>query len=144
MDHFHYDIFKAISELDEDNTYLIRFLTDNRGTINTLCFPLQNGIKDIEFTRMADAKMSDPAKLKLYTGEYSLETTIFTVSLSGDHLVLAISGQPDYQLEPYEGTEFKIAKLSGYSIEFVLDASGRVVEAKVIQSDGVYTAKKTK
>lgn len=144
MDHYHYDIFKAIPELDEDNTYLTGFLTDTRGTIYALSIPLQGGVKDIEFTRVADARMSDPAKLKLYTGEYSLGTTTFTVSLSGDHLVLSISGQPNYHLEPIAGNEFKIGKLSGYSIEFISDASGRVVEVKVIQPDGVYRAKKTK
>ena len=45
-------------------------------------------------------------------------------------------------LVPYKGTIFHVKGLSGYSIEFKLDAAGRVTEAIVEQPFGVVTATK--
>ncbi|MFB0518419.1 MAG: serine hydrolase, partial [Acidobacteriota bacterium] len=57
-------------------------------------------------------------------------------------LILVVPGQPEYELVPYKGTEFNIKTLPGYSIEFVMDDSGLVTEAKLIQPNRVFTAKK--
>jgi hypothetical protein len=38
--------------------------------------------------------------------------------------------------------EFNLKNLTGYSIEFIMDESAVVSEAKVTQPNGVFTAKK--
>jgi hypothetical protein len=47
-------------------------------------------------------------------------------------------------LVPYKGTTFNLKGLSGYSIEFRMDESGNVKEAKITQPNGIFTAKRKK
>lgn len=48
------------------------------------------------------------------------------------------------ELVPYKGTEFTIKNAPNAAIEFVLDASGVVVEAKLKQAGVVLAAPKKK
>jgi len=87
--------------------------------------------------------MTERSFLEKFVGEYELMGMIVTVSLKGEKtLVLSVPGQPEYELVPYQGTEFNLKNLTGYSIKFIMDESGIVTEAKVTQPNGVFTAKK--
>jgi len=60
-----------------------------------------------------------------------------TVSLKGaGTLLVVLPGQPEYELEPYKGTEFRLKGLSGFSIAFAEDAGS----ATITQPGGVFTA----
>jgi len=48
--------------------------------------------------------------------------------------------QPEFELVPYKGNTFHLKGLSGYSIEFKPDETGKVTEAVVEQPFGVMTA----
>ncbi len=65
-------------------------------------------------------------------GEYDLSGQNLTISLRGEGLIASISGQPDYELVPYN--------LSGFNIKFTKDAAGTVTEAVIIQPNGAFTA----
>ncbi|MFH7026157.1 MAG: DUF3471 domain-containing protein [Heteroscytonema crispum UTEX LB 1556] len=53
LEHYHYDIFVE-SELG-DKPELISFLTDTKGNITSLTFPLEPTVKEILFTRMSES-----------------------------------------------------------------------------------------
>ena len=68
---------------------------------------------------------------------------MFAIQLKGEKtLVASVPGQPEMELVPYQGTEFNIKGATGMSIEFIVDASGSVTEAKLKQPGGTLTAKK--
>jgi len=78
-----------------------------------------------------------------YECEVSLQGITLTVSLKGENtLVASIPGQGEIELVPYKGTEFNMKNLAGFSIEFIVDESGTMTEAKVTQPNGVFTAEK--
>jgi len=43
---------------------------------------------------------------------------------------------------PYTNHRFRLKGSSGITIQFVLDAKGSAVEAKILRPEGVYTAKR--
>jgi CubicO group peptidase (beta-lactamase class C family) len=65
------------------------------------------------------------------------------VSLKEEHtLSMFVAGQPDYELEPYQGTEFLVKGSSGISVEFQRDASGTVTGVAATLAEGVFHASK--
>ena len=144
MKHYHYDIFDFHNEL-LDTPMKVSFFTDARGNIGSLSVQLEPAVKDIIFTRMPEKAMMERSFLQKFVGEYELSGIITTVSLKGEKtLVLTVPGQQEYTLVPYKGTTFNLKGFFGYSIEFIMDESGNVTEAKITQPNGVFTAKKKK
>ena len=102
-----------------------------------------NENKEIIFTRMPEKKMMERSFLEKFVGEYELQGVTLTISLKGEKtLVASVPGQGEIELVPYKGTEFNLKNLVGFSIEFIVDESGTVTEAKVTQPNGVFTAEK--
>jgi len=142
MKHYHYDIFEIKNEMF-DMTQKISFFTDTKGNISSLTVQLEPAVDEIVFTRMPEKKMMERSFLEKFAGEYVIGEVTVTVSLKGENtLILLVTGQPEYELVPYRGTEFNLKNLPGYSVEFILDESGIVIEAKIKQPEGVFTAKK--
>jgi CubicO group peptidase (beta-lactamase class C family) len=142
--HFHYDIFWVPpNPLDQMEKTKVMFNTDMNGDISSLSIPLEPHVKDIVFNRIPDREMFTRSFLEPLAGHYQLGGVTDTVSLDGDKtLFLIVPGQPKYELLPRRGTTFDIKGLSGYSIEFRKDASGKVAEAVFYQPDGTYVAKR--
>ena len=66
-----------------------------------------------------------------------------TIVLRGERILIAsVPDQPDYELEPYKGTEFQLKGLTGFSLEFKKDDTGVVTEVVVTQPYGVVIAKR--
>jgi CubicO group peptidase (beta-lactamase class C family) len=142
LEHYHYDIFELTWELF-DTRLKVSFFTDVKGNIQRLSVPLEPAVDEIVFTRIADKRMKEKRFLEQFTGTYELLGMKLIVSLKGeDTLVATIPGQPEYELIPYQGTEFNLKGLVGFSIEFKLDDAGSVIEAELAQPDGVFTAPK--
>jgi len=142
LTHYHYDIFEFHNEF-LDITTKVSFFTDLKGNIGSLAVQLEPAVKEIVFTRMPEKAMMEKSFLEKFEGEYVLGEVTVTVSLKGEKtLFLSVPGQPEYELIPYKGTEFNLKNLVGFSIEFVMDKSGVVTEAKVTQPNGVFTARK--
>lgn len=100
--------------------------------------------KDIVFKRKPDARMSDPAYLKQFLGEYELAGQVVTVALKGNVLTLTVPGQPQYELVPDRLNEFNLKNLSIISVKFTVDEKEGVTEAVFNQPEGVFTAKRKK
>jgi hypothetical protein len=87
--------------------------------------------------------MKEKSFLEKFVGEYVLGQMTATVTLRGENkLILTVPGQPKYELVPYKGTEFNLKDLSGYSVEFMVNKAGKVIEVKFNQPNGIFTAKK--
>jgi hypothetical protein len=88
--------------------------------------------------------MTDPAFLDRFVGVYDLMGVAATVGRKGAALWLSIPGQPDRELEPVEGTRFRLKGLGPeFSIEFQTDDQGNAVAALVSQPNALFTARKT-
>ncbi len=88
--------------------------------------------------------MTETRFLERFVGTYDLMGMNLIVALKGRHaLQVSLPGQPDHELEPIQGTEFRLKGLSGFSIEFRPDDSGPIGEALITQPDGLYAARKT-
>ena len=142
LTHYHYDIFQLHNDL-MDSDLKINFLEDLKGNVGSLSVLMEPTVKEIVFTRMPEKKMMEKSFLEKFVGQYDLQGTVFAIQLKGDKtLVASVPGQPEMELVPYQGTEFNIKGAAGMSIEFVVDASGSVTEAKLKQPGGTLTAKK--
>ena len=145
LKHYHYDIFE-IAEAESAaplKGLKVSFLINQKGDIDRLSVPLQSGVGDIVFTRVAEKGMKEKSFLEQFVGEYELAGTTLNISIKGENtLILTVPGQPEYELVPYKGTEFNLKNLSGFSIRFKMDASGQVTEAILTQPNGVFTVKK--
>ena len=146
LSHYHYDVFDFKSGDDfEDAALKGTFGLDIKGNVMTVSLGLQPGVKDIVFTRLPEKKMTERSFLEKLCGQYDLQGQLFTVEIRGENTPVAVvPGQPEMELVPYKGTEFTIKGAPNASIEFVLDASGVAVEAKLKQAGAVLTAPKKK
>jgi CubicO group peptidase (beta-lactamase class C family) len=143
LPHYHYDIFEMVV----DEGFKVSFFTDVKGNIDRLSIPLEPSVNDIVFARVPDKSMKEKSFLQKFVGTYQVMDVDFLIALKGeDILVITWPGQPEGELIPYQGMEFKIKKLSGFSVEFKLDPSGGVISVEIIQPQpyGVYTAQKIK
>lgn len=143
-EHYHYDVF-SFNHKAFDMVFKFSFHSNVKGDIDRVSAPLQEGVEDIVFTRMAAGKLKDPAFLKKLTGEYELhgEAAVITLN-SANELIANVPGQQPYTLVPYKGTEFTLKQLKGFTIKFILDKAGNVTGLESHQPNGVFKAKKKK
>jgi len=81
--------------------------------------------------------------LQKLVGEYDVMGTTARLYLKGESTLVAyIPGQPEFELVPSGGTRFLVKNMSGYSVEFKMDAAGNVTEAVVTEPYGGFTARK--
>jgi CubicO group peptidase (beta-lactamase class C family) len=144
LSHYHYDVFELKAMLlGSEYKSKVSFAGDSKGNIVSLAVSLEPAVKDIVFTRAADKGMTEKAFLEKFVGTYILSGVEVRVEISeGKGLGLSVPGQGEFELVPYRGTEFSLKGLTGYSIEFKLDASGSATEAVFHQPNGTFTAKK--
>lgn len=142
LQHYHYDIFELALE-QSDEKMKVSFQTNVRGDIDTLVAPFEPTGNDIVFKRVPEKAMRERAFLAQFVGVYELLGMELIISLKDEHTLSAsVAGQPDYELEPYRGSEFVAKGHSGTSIEFERDASGVVTGAAVTLESSVFHASK--
>jgi CubicO group peptidase (beta-lactamase class C family) len=145
LSHRHYDSFQlpyVFGDLNPDDL-VISFATDRDGNIASLSAQLEPLVSDIVFTRAASGECMDPAFRKACIGEYIRGEATHVVSDDAEgQLTLKIPFQPLYQLRPYQGATFTIARLDGYRVEFRRDAAGAITELAYHQPNGTFVAKR--
>jgi hypothetical protein len=140
MEHHHYDVFATRLE-QWDTPFQVHFSLDLRGNVAGFAVQLEPMVKDIVFTRRPDRRLSDPAFLAHFVGEYEVMGITVPIVLRQGHLVAAIpSGE--YELVPYQGTEFTLKGLTGRSMAFRADARGVYREMVWTIPGAVYTARR--
>lgn len=127
LEHWHYEVFRAPD--DRSNRLeqtRVQFETDLEGEVSTLNVPLEPNVPPTAFTRKAPAEMTSRAFLEPLTGVYEVNGIDAEVALREDGVLLyVVLGRPR-ELVPVRGTLFRIKDLTGVSVEFLKDASGRV------------------
>jgi hypothetical protein len=141
LNHYHYDIFDMEYEPFE-MTFKVAFSTDVQGVISSISAPLEPSVKDIVFTRQPDSKLSEKSFLEQFTGEYDLMEQTLIVTLHGNTLFVAMPGQPELELEPYQETTFKVKNVPSLQLEFKLDGDTKAAAVEVHQMGMVFTAKR--
>lgn len=144
LKHFHYDIFETPEDpLNPLEQTKANFMTNEAGDIASVAIAMEPQVKAIIFERIADPSMRERSFLERLAGKYMIAGTVSTISIRGnDTLVLSTPGAPDRVLIPKRGMLFEVTGLSGYSIEFKADASGKVNELVYFQSGTGYTGKR--
>jgi hypothetical protein len=134
LEHYHYDRFDSPDD-ELDGKWSLNFYTNPLGEVDKLLISLDQS--EVTFTKKADAKLSDPATLKLYAGLFtSPNGTPIEVRASDEAtLLLVIPGQPSYQLIPYKPGKFKMKEFSDTLIEFVSEG-GRITGFKMTDPSG--------
>lgn len=127
LEHWHYEVFRAPD--DRSNRLeqtRVQFETDLEGEVSTLNVPLEPNVPPTAFTRKAPAEMTSRAFLEPLTGVYEVNGIDAEVALREDGVLLyVVLGRPR-ELVPVRGTLFRIKDLTGVSVEFLKDASGKV------------------
>jgi len=146
MEHWHYEVWNGKSGAKDPTFENIKFLFqgDVKSNVAAVSAQFEPQVKDIVFTRKPDARLSDPAYLARFTGDYDLAGQTATLSLTGNTLTITLPGQPQLHLLPGLGDEFVLKELSVISAIFVEDAQGNVTGVNFNQPDGVHFLKKTK
>jgi hypothetical protein len=146
LNHWHYETFRA--DLEEkslaDLKLFFQFFTDTQGEVDRLTVPFEPSVEPIAFKKRPPARLTDATFLKQLAGDYAMaDNPAFkmAVTLNGSVLMLALPGQPPLELEPAHGTTFNLKGMSGFSARFVV-TTGKPVELKVIQPNGVFTLTK--
>jgi CubicO group peptidase (beta-lactamase class C family) len=142
LKYYHYDIFEANLE-KFDSRLKLSFTTDLKGNIAQVAIQMEPMVKDIIFTRLPDRRLTKISFLKKFIGVYDYQKIQLTIALKDRKILTAsIPGEPDHILLPYQGTEFTLQGLSGYSIEFKQDNTGEFAQAIITQPGMVFTANK--
>jgi CubicO group peptidase (beta-lactamase class C family) len=144
LEHWHYEVWNG-AKGGKDPTFedaKFMFQGDVKGNVAALSAQFEPQVKDIVFTKKPDARLSDPAYLTRFTGEYDLAGQTVTVSLQGSSLTVSLPGQPELHLVPGPGGEFIVKEYTVISVSFQEDAKGNVTAGFFNQPDGVYEMKK--
>jgi CubicO group peptidase (beta-lactamase class C family) len=148
LEHWHYETFRARTEdpVLRDEKLFAQFLTNVRGDVDRVAIPLEPQVPEIIFHKKPPDLLFDPGFLRTLAGPYVMTdnpSVTATIAFKGEQVLCAqIPGQPEYILSPYQGTDFDLKGLTGYSLRFVLDGAGEVVELLFIQPNGVFAARK--
>lgn len=144
LEHWHYDVFeattKAIDPAFEDLKF--NFRTNSEGAIESVVSQFEPALGEIVFERAPDARLSDPAYLARLVGDYDLKPQVLSVGLEGTTLTLKVVGQPKYHLVPSPGDRFVVREHALISVEFVTDETGSIAAMRVLQPEGVATARR--
>ena len=144
LEHWHYDVFRTTD--DEEwfgQKFMLTFYTNQKGDIEKVSIPLEANTDEIFFIRKAEEKLSDPAYLEKFEGEYDLSGVTVTVEIQKKNvLTVTVPGQPTYDLEPVKENVFNLKGHSGYSVKFTVDKNGNVTKLEFIQPNGIFVAEK--
>jgi CubicO group peptidase (beta-lactamase class C family) len=144
LDHWHYDVF-SIAEESQDlfiswKGMKLTFRNNIEGDVDELAIPFEPQSGDIVFKKRAGDALLDLSYLKQFTGFYELYGFTGEVALKNGSLIAAIPGQPLFELVPTGINEFKVKKMAGYAIRFVMDSANRVKEVLLVLPYGAFTA----
>lgn len=144
LEHWHYDVFSG-KRNEEDRTFegfKVQFESGLDGEIDSLRAQMESAEEPFEFKRLGDANLRDLKFLEKLTGDFTIDTQAVKFSIVGSVLTATLPGQPVYELEPARHNTFRIKELPGFTIQFVASENGAFDEAKFVQPNGVFTAKR--
>ena len=148
LEHYHYDVFEVGEDPEGPTSNLggtkVKFLYDERGTVDRIAIALESSVADIIFERLPDAALTQRSHLEKLVGEYELSNQVVRVQLRGDTtLVVTVPGQPTYTLVLKQGNTFDLEGLVGFEVEFEVGVSDAPATAMTFrQPNGTFVAKR--
>jgi CubicO group peptidase (beta-lactamase class C family) len=143
LDHWHYEVFRAPDDrknrLEQTR---VQFETDLEGEVSTLNVPIEPNVPPTAFTRRAPAEMTTRAFLEPLTGTYEVGGIDVEVVLREDGVLQYVQLGRPRDLVPVRGTLFRIKDLTGVSVEFLKDASGKVDRIAVHSAGSIIAPRK--
>lgn len=145
LEHWHYDTWNGLRAKDPTFADMkLTFVTDVNGNIARVEAPFEPTLDNIVFDKKPDARLSDPAYLARFAGQYQLLEQVFTIDLRGNALALSAPGSPVTVLEPALGGVFVLKDARSIMLRMKMDEAGRVTALELLTPNGVYEAKKIK
>ncbi|MCA1660676.1 MAG: serine hydrolase [Novosphingobium sp.] len=144
LGHWHYEVFNADPRLEQDKGFenlKFQFDTDLKGRVAAVKVELESAVEPIVFRREAEARLSDPAYLRRFVGQYQYLDRTVTVELVGDHLVLDIPGQGRQNLDADIDGSFTLENASSVSVVFN-ESGNRVSGFALRQPGGIFEVKR--
>lgn len=144
LEHWHYDIFSG-QKADRDRTFeafKLSFDTGLDGEISSVRAPFESALDPLVFRRLGDERLMDPEYLKKLVGDFAIDAQPVRFGLVGSTLTATLPGQPVYELEPTRNNTFRIRSLPGFTVRFVPAEGGVFNEARFVQPNGVFVAKR--
>jgi CubicO group peptidase (beta-lactamase class C family) len=144
LPHWHYEVFRTpknrAAELDE---FRVQFTSSYEGEVDAVRIEMESAVKPIEFKRLPDKRLRDPAFLAQLAGVYAIGPNEFTITLRPDG-VLTFAGRtgPQRELLGLRGTRFQVKDGGGLMLEFVPDATGRFTQVALQRSGGSSVAER--
>ncbi len=137
---WHFETFSALRNPDDPTfeSAQLTFRTSTAGRIDGVLLNIEPTVAPIVFTRQPDPRLRDAAYLQKFVGRYQLPAgPVATVSLRGNVVFWSQGGGAPTELEPEDGARFVVKAQRSLSIEFKLDASGKVTGARAVQPGAV-------
>ncbi|QOJ00547.1 MAG: serine hydrolase [Phycisphaeraceae bacterium] len=142
MEHWHYEVFNTLKNPGEAvlGDHKVQFITGMDGEVEALRTQTDPLVELTVFTRRPDAELSDPAFLERLAGDYQLGPQRVTVLVKGEGLAVSVPGQPSYDLVAKRHRTFELKGLSGFSVVFTVEGSGKASGLRFLQPNGVFDA----
>lgn len=138
LKHYHFDRFDTPDD-EQDGLFSLNFITNPQGSIDALKISLDE--TQTNFNKKADAKLSDPNTLRIYTGKYMIAGSFIYIKFIDNAIYLVSPGQPQYQLIPIKTNTFKIKEFADYRFVFEI-VNNKVTGLKQIDPSGEYFIEK--
>lgn len=144
LEHWHYETWNGVKDVEppvfEDQKFL--FETDTRGNVVAVKTDFEPTLAEgITFEKKPDARLSDPAYLARFVGDYDLTGQTISVQLAGNVLTVNVPGQPQYHLVPELGGELSLKEARSFRVRFE-EQDGKVTAMIFLQPNGVFTSKR--
>jgi CubicO group peptidase (beta-lactamase class C family) len=126
LDHWHYDVFRALEDRTSRLDRLrVQFQSDLDGEVTGIAVPMDSNVAPIVFAKQPPKEMTERAFLERFTGTYELGGVDVRIALRDDGMLQYIQLGRVRDLVPVRGTLFRIADLTGVSVEFLAGPGGR-------------------
>jgi hypothetical protein len=138
--HRHYETFDLdLHELgDQPHAFPLMFLSDPDGDITGFTVPFEPSVEPLRFSRLPDARATDPEFLGRLCGTYVMgPIEVVIARKNAQALTVAGAGAPALELEPGRGLRFTVKGQPGVTAEFELDEAGAVARL-VAQPFGIF------
>jgi hypothetical protein len=138
--HRHYETFDLeLHELgDQPHAFPLMFLSDPDGDITAFTVPFEPSVEPLRFSRLPDARATDPEFLGRLCGTYVMGPIELVIARKNAQvLTVAGPGAPALELEPGRGLRFTVKGQPGVTAEFELDEADAVARL-VAQPFGIF------
>ncbi len=147
--HYHYNMFDMwdYSDIARNDTLAsgvkVTFQINDAGEIGSASIPLEMPGAPIVFTKGPRGAVMTKDSLQKYVGDYDLQGTTVKCYIKNDNtLFVFIPGQPEYELVYAGNHKFNLKIISGYSVQFTVNAKDEVSELAFLQPNGTFKARR--